>query len=475
MIPRIVLIFALFACRAPKEDDPVHKPGDQEELKLEISDVSLEISALVPTVAHVSWTSTRVGDAFIEYGLDGAYDLSTPITEGTDAPAIAVLGLKAGRTYSWRPVMMDAEDRRVEGPVATVDIASPPANMPAFELVTDEEAEQQPGGFFLMNVMTLGEASIVGIVDRDGDWVWWFEGRSDQQIMAANLGRDGESVTWLWTDYVDRSRDNGGLARLGIDGMVLTETPATRAHHHFQELPDGEQAWLCWSDPTDIDVEGEILPLTWDRICETNAGDGEVVFDFLADWQAPWYTCEHMDEGGFIPDSNEWIHANSLLYREADDAYIVMGRYTDSLTKIDRQTGEVLWNLGGPFNDFAIADGTTLFTHAHMSHFWDGGLLVFDNSDHKGDEVSGVVEYRVDEVAKTLEQVWEFRDPLGRNMIRLGDARRLDNGNTLVVWTDYGALEEVTPAGDRVWRATAGPDAKVGRTIWIEDLYQLRP
>lgn len=434
-----------------------------------LSELSVEISPLVPTVAAVRWTpSTSGGRAFVEYGLEGSFDHRTPATEAGGEVRQVLLGLKEGRRYSLRAVVVDDDDNRVQSAPVTLDVAAAPADFPDFEVTVDVGEGQQPGGFFLMNIMTTGASSLVAIIDREGDLVWWFEGRADQQIMSADLGRDGESVVWLWTDYLDRTRDNGAIARLDLAGQTLTEVPATRGHHHVQEVAQGQFAWLCWSETTPVDVQGEVLPLVWDRVCET---PGAVTFDFLADWGAPRLTCEHMGLDRFMPEAHEWIHANSLLYVEPDDAFLVMGRYTDSLTKIDRQTGTVVWNMGGAFNDFIELEPGSLFAHAHMSHFWGDGMLVFDNADHKGDEVSGVVEYRVDQQAMTVEAVWTYRDPLGRHMTRLGDARRLDNGNTLVVWTDFGALEEVNPDREPLWRAEAGAEIKVGRTLWIEDLY----
>ena len=60
--------------------------------------------------------------------------------------------------------------------------------------------------------------------------------------------------------------------------------------------------------------------------------------------------------------------------------------------------------MGGQYSDFTNPDGTPvwrglsdvdLWSHAHMSHLWDGGLAVFDNGFFNGD-VSRAVEYAYD-------------------------------------------------------------------------------
>ena len=54
------------------------------------------------------------------------------------------------------------------------------------------------------------------------------------------------------------------------------------------------------------------------------------------------------------------------------------------------------------------------FHHAHMSHRWNDGILVFDNGYHTSPAQSRVVEYAIDEELGTYEQVWEYPDPSGR-------------------------------------------------------------
>ncbi len=184
-----------------------------------------------------------------------------------------------------------------------------------------------------------------------------------------------------------------------------------------------------------------------------------------------WFVCDHMRRDKFLPGISEWTHGNSLIYVEEDDAYLLMSRTLDTLFKIDRSTGAILWQLGGRHNEFRPSERGILWSHGHLSHVWDGGLLVFDNQVHSGHR-SRIVEYAIDEEARTVEQVWEFREPDDAFVLVLGDARRLEGGNTLASWTTSSTLTEIGPDDRIVWRVDGPEDYDLGRVTWIEDLYQ---
>lgn len=55
-------------------------------------------------------------------------------------------------------------------------------------------------------------------------------------------------------------------------------------------------------------------------------------------------------------------------------------RNLDEVLKIDRQTGEILWTLGGLGDDFGLTE-EQLFSRQHYAKLTDTGtLLLFDNA-----------------------------------------------------------------------------------------------
>ena len=91
---------------------------------------------------------------------------------------------------------------------------------------------------------------------------------------------------------------------------------------------------------------------------------------------------------------------------------------------------------------------------------------------------SCVVEYRIEEAAKTATLVWEFPgdftvDPWYRDnwyQLQWGDADRLPNGNVLITAGDRGPgtesrIFEVTKEdGEVVWEFRLGPDLSIYRS-----------
>ena len=126
----------------------------------------------------------------------------------------------------------------------------------------------------------------------------------------------------------------------------------------------------------------------------------------------------------------------------------------DEVTKIDRQTGEVIWRWGGGAcknNQFTFINDPIGFSHQHDIRKLDNGnFTVFDNGNLHSPSFSRFVEYQLDEVNKLAFLVWEFiNDPVSYSYA-MGNARRLPNHNTFIGWGTgtSPAISEVTPNGE---------------------------
>jgi len=144
----------------------------------------------------------------------------------------------------------------------------------------------------------------------------------------------------------------------------------------------------------------------------------------------------------------DWLHANTVTYREEESAVYMNIRHLDRLVKIDYPSGEILWSMGRG-GDF----GKGLFSHAHDPEFLENGnLLIFDNGNHRWPiEYSRAVEIAYDPELGWAEEVWSWPSrPLFFDHA-MGDANRLPNGNTLITSSQYGNIYEVTRNGEVVW------------------------
>ena len=156
-----------------------------------------------------------------------------------------------------------------------------------------------------------------------------------------------------------------------------------------------------------------------------------------------WKNSEHMDIQDYIPDLNlnanyvNWTHGNSI---EIDGDYIIISnRAMSEVIKYHRYTGDVVWTLGGPLNDFTFIND--LLNGPHKQHdarrLDNGNLMIFDNGHGSmggQSRPARITEYELDEFNLTATLVWEYSHPEGYVSLNQGSSQRLPNGNTLISW-----------------------------------------
>jgi len=141
-------------------------------------------------------------------------------------------------------------------------------------------------------------------------------------------------------------------------------------------------------------------------------------------------------------------HPNSIDF-DLDGGVIASFRNTGAVVKIDPATHKVVWQLGGARNQFTfIGDPLNGFSGQHCVRVLSNGhFIVFDNGVSNSPGSSRAVEYAVDEAAKTATMVWQYvPDPPLFNQFT-GSVQRLVNGNTVIAWTNYGLIDEISSTG----------------------------
>jgi hypothetical protein len=134
----------------------------------------------------------------------------------------------------------------------------------------------------------------------------------------------------------------------------------------------------------------------------------------------------------------------------------------ENCMKINRQTGEVMWILGGKLNQFTFQgcdpdQAVGWFDGHDLRRLENGNVLFFDNSDgYGGTDSSHVVEFRLDEENLIAELLWRYLpSPIVRGPTRAG-AQRQANGNTMICWGSgsyWGGpvCTEVNAAGEKLF------------------------
>jgi hypothetical protein len=177
-----------------------------------------------------------------------------------------------------------------------------------------------------------------------------------------------------------------------------------------------------------------------------------------------WNSWDHFDvtdayeEVDLTAYTIDAVHTNSIDVFP-DGSLLISNRNMNEVTKIDKETGDVIWRLGGKKNQFTFVGDTLPFSWQHNARcLQNGHVTVFDNGVYHEPAFSRVLEYEVDEQQMTATVVWEYI-PQGTYSYYMGNAERLANGNTLIGWggTTGASVTEVTPDGTIVWEMTLPP------------------
>jgi hypothetical protein len=142
------------------------------------------------------------------------------------------------------------------------------------------------------------------------------------------------------------------------------------------------------------------------------------------------------------PNKVDWTHANAVAL-DNDGNILLSCRHFDEITKINRQTGDIIWRLGGKRNQFTFTNDPLKFSGQHdIRRISNGHITVLDNGTYHNPPIARGLEYDLNETTKTATLVWNYSyDPLLYS-IAVGSHQVLSNGNHLI---DFGSIPDGFP------------------------------
>jgi hypothetical protein len=173
---------------------------------------------------------------------------------------------------------------------------------------------------------------------------------------------------------------------------------------------------------------------------EIDIESGEVLFE--------WRSLDHVDpEESYSAPAPEleaaydYFHINSIE-EDGEDHLLISARRTSAVYKVDRESGEVAWRLGGKRSDFEMGEGADFAFQHDARRQPDGTITLFDNRGADMDEQSRGIRLRLDEEAMTATLLQEFTHPEGPLATYQGNVQVLPNGNVFVGWGSAPYLTE---------------------------------
>ncbi len=412
----------------------------------------------------VSWSTSR--DADTALGVDCGSGV-TPWTISSAAPSskhhIFLMGLVTGASCT-----LTAKAKAADGLTAsastTIKISDLPGFLPPIDLTHPATSGTIAPGWTLVNLSNqhTGVPYAAALIDSKGRFRWYYQ-------YPGSVAGDDTPVS-QYKDGVLIGGRGIPMSYVTWQGeLVWSNTTAALFHHEATpaETPDEFYTLRDYQCSTLVNDDGQIV--------EYDSNKNQDVWT--------WSLCEHYTPPQDIPD---WSHLNSVALLPGNKSLLVSSRNQNSLFKIDRTTGNLVWVMGfhgevedGFHGDFAIADADRFYHQHHATPLPNGHILMFDNGR------SGVRDYsRALELAYTYNAggaseahaVWEYRHSPDIYATVWGSAQRLDNGNTLVCFGQrepgtQSTIVEVDANSKLLWEFTTPEYWGVYRAERIAEVY----
>jgi hypothetical protein len=149
----------------------------------------------------------------------------------------------------------------------------------------------------------------------------------------------------------------------------------------------------------------------------------------------------------------DYAHANAAGL-DSDGNFLLSARNTWTIYKIDRDTGNIRWRLGGKTSDFKLPPDAHFAWQHDVRRRSDGAITMFDNEAFPPiRKFSRAIALRLDETHKTASLIGALIHPRKLLTATQGDQQTLPNGGALVGWGSQRYLTEFGPAGNVVFNA----------------------
>lgn len=204
---------------------------------------------------------------------------------------------------------------------------------------------------------------------------------------------------------------------LPFNGRTANDPSATDAHE-FIYLDDNHFITLNYYQKTVNNIPASLNPVANCKVVAPiiqEIVDGEIAWE----WDASNYPALYLAsvEGNAFSNAgvvHDYIHMNAVYVDPTDNNLICSMRNLNQVIKINRADGHIMWRLGGSDSDFPLT-GEMKFLRQHHATLTDNNktLLLYDNGEATERPFTRVLEFQLNEAAKTVNSFKAFTVPQG--------------------------------------------------------------
>ncbi|MBS1887655.1 MAG: arylsulfotransferase family protein [Actinobacteria bacterium] len=316
------------------------------------------------------------------------------------------------------------------------------------------------------------------ILDQNGNVVWFKPVPAGQEASDFRTQTyQGKPVLTWW-----QGTGLGGLAK-GTDyiynssyqqiATVQAGNGLNADGHEFLITPWNTALILAYTTATAnlTSIGGPANQTVIDGIVqEIDIKTGKVLFQWNSADHVPYSQSEQP-----LPASPstpwDWFHVNAVKL-DTDGNLLIDARNTWTAYKVDRHSGQVLWQLGGKASSFTLqaAPGQTLNNAGEITawqHDFEAqgnGVYTFFDNESAGAANTGqgattelglsrAVTVKLDLHNHTATLIKSFNQPDALSAPSQGNSQRTVDGNTVVGWGSLPYFSEFDPYGDLLYNA----------------------
>lgn len=465
---RRAIVASTFVCSMVAACTDGTDPRDVEariDLAEVVTNPNMVVSALV--VFRGQGDSARVRYRTATGDVDSLTPVVPVVSDQEDT--IAVLGLLPETAYDLRLVLYGGQafaiDSQVSSPLAFTTEPLP-ADLPLYTAGGDTPLD----GFLVFSRAPFGI-----VIDGSGRVVWYKRfpppGPS-LNFMAQPTG------TYLGRQATADTTDDDPFVELDAAGFELRQlrcAAGRRLRFHDLLLQADGSYWIMCDETRSMDLsriggmaEVEVTGTTIQHVGPA----GALMFE--------WSPFDHF----LITDADpslyqnahavNWTHGNSFDF-DTDGNLLLSFRSLDEVTKIDAQSGDVLWRMGGRRNQFTFEGSPDPgFSRQHnVRVVGPGRFIVLDNLG-AGEGDSRYERYVVDAEAHTATLEQSYGSTPAVTTLIGGSVQAVDPGRYLVSFGTEGRVELFDASGLKLWGIDGNP-GYVFRAQRIRSLYTPMP
>lgn len=345
-----------------------------------------------------------------------------------------------------------------------------------------------PGWYLFANMdWSNNEASFAMAVDVRGTPVWYHRvattsGTLNVEVLEHNAISFTPRLGELFGTLANGRYEIHDLATSQVRYAQAVGSPTD--HHEFRLLPNGHALVTSYVITPGMDMKGNGGFSTGTTIADCAIQEidssGTKVWSWLASehfdlGQEPVDPEEDSINGGIVIDP---FHCNSIDV-DGNGNLLVSARHMDAVFLVNKQTGKVVWKMGGvAFNEDGAqlirieGDPQTAFHHQHDARLRPNGNVSLFDDQTNGEGPARGVEYAIDFTTGVATVAWQYRQTAGSDA--MGSCRRYADGNTVIGWGSIGSapglvLSEIDSLGNDVLDMSFASGASSYRAVKVTD------